>query len=71
MKYAMNNFIYTVGVFYLPLYDKAVEIVKGVGPVEVRAARLQTKTCKVLVNNYLMINKFYNGQRRLAVKHLG
>lgn len=34
-KYAMNNFIYTVAVSYLPLHDKAVDIAKEVGPVEV------------------------------------
>ncbi|TBL80832.1 DNA alkylation repair protein [Paenibacillus thalictri] len=34
-KYSMNNFIYTVGVSYLPLHNKAVEIAKEVGAVEV------------------------------------
>jgi hypothetical protein len=32
----MNNFIYTVGVSYLPLHDKAVETAKAVGPVEIK-----------------------------------
>ncbi|WP_054026544.1 DNA alkylation repair protein [Bacillus sp. FJAT-28004] len=35
-KYAMNNFIYTVGVSYVRLHDTAVEIAKAVGPVEVK-----------------------------------
>ncbi|MFP7732247.1 DNA alkylation repair protein [Priestia aryabhattai] len=35
-KSAMNNFIYTVGISYLPLHDKAIEIAKAVGPVEVK-----------------------------------
>ncbi|ANX13644.1 DNA alkylation repair protein [Fictibacillus arsenicus] len=35
-KSAMNNFIYTVGVSYLPLHDKAVETAKAVGPVEIK-----------------------------------
>ncbi|MEK4759587.1 DNA alkylation repair protein [Viridibacillus sp. FSL E2-0187] len=35
-KSAMNNFLYTVGVSYLPLHEKAVEIAKAVGPVEVK-----------------------------------
>jgi 3-methyladenine DNA glycosylase AlkD len=35
-KSAMNNFIYTVGLSYLPLHDKAVETAKAVGPVEIR-----------------------------------
>lgn len=35
-KASMNNFIYTVGISYLPLHDKAVEIAKAVGPVEIK-----------------------------------
>jgi 3-methyladenine DNA glycosylase AlkD len=35
-KSAMNNFIYTVGISYLPLHEKAVETAKSVGPVEIK-----------------------------------
>lgn len=35
-KSSMNNFIYTVGISYLPSHDKAVEIAKAVGPVEIK-----------------------------------
>lgn len=35
-KYAMNNFICTVAVSYVPLHDKAVETATAVGPVEVK-----------------------------------
>ncbi|MGB3568805.1 MAG: DNA alkylation repair protein, partial [Priestia megaterium] len=35
-KSAMNNFIYTVGVSYLPLHEKALETARAVGPVEVK-----------------------------------
>lgn len=35
-KSAMNNFIYTVGISYLPLHEKAVEIANEVGTVEVK-----------------------------------
>ncbi|MCR8657527.1 DNA alkylation repair protein [Paenibacillus endoradicis] len=35
-KYAMNNFIYTVGVSYVPLHNMAVETAKVVGPVAVK-----------------------------------
>ncbi|MBP1994232.1 DNA alkylation repair protein [Paenibacillus eucommiae] len=38
-KYSMNNFIYTVGVSYLPLHDKAVETAKAVGPVDVNRGK--------------------------------
>jgi 3-methyladenine DNA glycosylase AlkD len=35
-KSAMNNFIYTVAISYLPLHDKAVETAEAVGPVEIK-----------------------------------
>ncbi|BAQ09099.1 DNA alkylation repair enzyme [Bacillus sp. OxB-1] len=35
-KSAMNNFLYTVGISYVPLHDKAVETAKEVGTVEVK-----------------------------------
>jgi 3-methyladenine DNA glycosylase AlkD len=35
-KSAMNNFIYTVGISYLPLHNKAFETAKTVGPVEIK-----------------------------------
>lgn len=42
-KSAMNNFIYTVGISYLPLHDKAVETAKAVGPVEVRRGKTTSR----------------------------
>ncbi|GAA0344817.1 DNA alkylation repair protein [Bacillus carboniphilus] len=35
-KSSMNNFLYTVGVSYLPLHDEAIETAKEVGIVEVK-----------------------------------
>lgn len=35
-KSAMNSFIYTVGVSYMPLHAQAVEIAKAIGPVEMK-----------------------------------
>ncbi|KAA0547113.1 DNA alkylation repair protein [Bacillus sp. BGMRC 2118] len=35
-KSAMNSFIYTVGISYVPLHEKAMEIAKAVGPVEIK-----------------------------------
>ncbi|WP_226526890.1 DNA alkylation repair protein [Metabacillus niabensis] len=35
-KSAMNNFMYTVAVSYLPLHEKAVQTAKAVGPVEIK-----------------------------------
>ncbi|WP_054022921.1 DNA alkylation repair protein [Bacillus sp. FJAT-28004] len=42
-KYAMNSYLYTVGVSYLPLHDKAVETAKAVGPVEVKRDKTKSK----------------------------
>lgn len=35
-KSAMNNFLYTVGISYVPLHEKAVETAKAVGIVEMK-----------------------------------
>ncbi|MCV9885542.1 DNA alkylation repair protein [Metabacillus halosaccharovorans] len=35
-KSAMNNFIYTVAVSYLPLHEKGVQTANAVGPVEIK-----------------------------------
>ncbi|WP_462410585.1 DNA alkylation repair protein [Neobacillus sp. Marseille-QA0830] len=35
-KSAMNNFIYTAAISYVPLHEKAVETAKAMGPVEIR-----------------------------------
>lgn len=35
-KSAMNNFIQTVGISYAPLHERAVEIAKAIGPVEIK-----------------------------------
>ena len=45
-KSAMNNFIYTVGISYLPLHDKAVETAKAVGPVEMKRGKKKAVFCK-------------------------
>jgi len=35
-KYAMYNFVTTVGVSYIPLHEKAFSVAKAIGTVEVR-----------------------------------
>ncbi|MEG0380113.1 MAG: DNA alkylation repair protein [Kurthia sp.] len=35
-KSAMNNFLYTTGLSYVPLHEKALEIAQAVGPVEIK-----------------------------------
>jgi 3-methyladenine DNA glycosylase AlkD len=38
-KSSMNNFLYTVGISYLPLHEKAVETAREVGIVEVKRGK--------------------------------
>ncbi|AWP29289.1 DNA alkylation repair protein [Paenibacillus glucanolyticus] len=42
-KSAMNTFIYTVAISYLPLHDKAVKIAEAIGPVEINRDKGKSK----------------------------
>ncbi|EFM10692.1 protein of unknown function DUF1061 [Paenibacillus curdlanolyticus YK9] len=66
-KYAINNFIYTVGVNYVPLHDKAVETAKAVGPVEVGA---DAKTRKLLSASDNIQKAIDRGQIGFKRKHV-
>ncbi|CAN7524238.1 DNA alkylation repair protein [Paenibacillus sp. LjRoot153] len=66
-KYAMNSFIYTVGVSYTPLHDKAIETAKAVGPVEV----IQDKTkSKFLLASETIQKAVDKGQIGFKRKHV-
>nr|WP_106782859.1 DNA alkylation repair protein [Lysinibacillus timonensis] len=52
-KSAMNNYIYTVGTSYVPLHDKAIEIAKSVGPVEMKRDNKKSS----ILNAYESIQK--------------
>lgn len=52
-KSAMNNFLYTVGISYLPLNEKAVETTMAVGIVEVKRDKKKSS----LLNAYESIQK--------------
>lgn len=39
VKSAMNNFVYTVAISYVPLHDKAVENAKEIGSVEIKKGK--------------------------------
>ncbi|MGN7399990.1 DNA alkylation repair protein [Cytobacillus praedii] len=52
-KSAMNNFLYTVGISYLPLHDKAAETAKEVGTVEVKRDKKKSS----FLNAYESIQK--------------
>ncbi|SFC59466.1 DNA alkylation repair enzyme [Bacillus sp. 491mf] len=52
-KSAMNNFLYTVGISYLPLHEKAVESAKEIGTVEVKRDKKKSS----FLNAYESIHK--------------
>lgn len=52
-KSAMNNFVYTAGISYEPLHEKALEVAKAIGPVEIK--RVNKKSS--IVNSYESIQK--------------
>ncbi|KAB7707096.1 DNA alkylation repair protein [Bacillus aerolatus] len=55
-KSAMNNFLYTVGISYLPLHEKAIETAKEVGTVEVKRDKKKSS----FLNAYESIQKEIN-----------
>ncbi|MFF0829419.1 DNA alkylation repair protein [Brevibacillus sp. NPDC003359] len=67
-KYAMNNFIYTVGTSYSPLHDKAVEIAKAVGPVEVQKDKAKSKFLNAFDNIQKAVSKGQLGFKRKHVR---
>ncbi|CAN7445553.1 DNA alkylation repair protein [Peribacillus frigoritolerans] len=62
-KSAMNNFLSTVGISYLPLHEKAVETAKAIGNVEVKQDKKKTS----FLNAYESIQKEV-GRGRLGFK---
>lgn len=67
-KYAMNNLIYTVGVSYLPLHDKAVETAKAVGPVEVKQNKGKSSFLLAAENIQKAVDKNQLGFKRKHVR---
>lgn len=67
-KYSMNNFVYTVGVSYLPLHDKAASIAKEVGPVEVNRGTAKSKFLNASVNIQKAVDKGQLGFKRKYVR---
>jgi len=66
-RYAMNNFIYTVGVSYKPLHELAVKIAQEVGPVEVDKDK---KKSKFLVASDRIQQAIDKGQIGFKRKHV-
>ncbi|MEH7255546.1 DNA alkylation repair protein [Neobacillus niacini] len=67
-KSAMNNFIYTVGISYLPLHDKAVETAKAVGPVEMKRGKKKSSILHAAENIQKEIDRGKLGFKRKYVR---
>ncbi|SDN34862.1 DNA alkylation repair protein [Bacillus sp. OK048] len=67
-KSAMNNFIYTVGISYLPLHDKAVETAKAVGPVEMKRGKKKSSILHASENIQKEIDRGKLGFKRKYVR---
>lgn len=67
-KSAMNNFLYTVGISFLPLHDKAVETAKAVGPVEIRRDKKKNSILLASENIQKEIEKGRIGFKRKYVR---
>jgi 3-methyladenine DNA glycosylase AlkD len=67
-KSAMNNFLYTVGVSYLPLHEKAVETAKEVGTVEMKRDNKKSTFLNASENIQKDIDKGRIGFKRKYVR---
>ena len=64
----MNNFIYTMGVSYLPLHDKAVKTAQAIGQVEVKRDKTKSKFLLASENIQKALEKGQFGFKRKFVR---
>lgn len=67
-KYAMNQFIYTVGISFSPLHKQAVETAKRVGPVEVKRDKKKTSILQASETIQKAVEKGQLGFKRKYVR---
>jgi 3-methyladenine DNA glycosylase AlkD len=67
-KVAMNLFIYTVAISYLPLHEKAVETAKAVGPVGIKKDKKKSSFLNALENIQKEIDRGRLGFKRKYVR---
>jgi 3-methyladenine DNA glycosylase AlkD len=67
-KSAMNNFLYTVGISYLPLHEKAVETAKAVGPVEMKRDKKKSSILQASENIQKELDRGKIGFKRKYVR---
>ncbi len=67
-KSAMNNFLYTVAISYVPLNEKAVETAKEVGPVELKKDNKKSSFLQAYENIQKDMDKGRLGFKRRYVR---
>ncbi len=67
-KSAMNNFLYTVAISYVPLHDRAVETAKAVGPVEMKRDQKKNTTLHAYENIQKDVERGRVGFKRKYVR---
>jgi 3-methyladenine DNA glycosylase AlkD len=67
-KSAMNNFIFTVAISYVPLHDKALETAKAVGPVEIKRDKKKSSILLASENIQKEIDRGRIGFKRKYVR---
>ncbi|MBN3554276.1 DNA alkylation repair protein [Fictibacillus nanhaiensis] len=67
-KASMNNFVYTVGVSYIPLHEQAVETAKAIGPVEMNQDEKKTKYLLAAENIQKAVDRGQVGFKRKYVR---
>jgi 3-methyladenine DNA glycosylase AlkD len=67
-KSAMNNFIYTVGISFIPLHDEAVETAMAVGPVEIKRDKKKSSILLASENIQKEIDRGKLGFKRKYVR---
>ncbi|MED4889661.1 DNA alkylation repair protein [Lysinibacillus fusiformis] len=67
-KSAMNNFLYTVAISYVPLHEKAVATAQTVGPVEMKRDNKKSTTLNAYENIQKELNRGKLGFKRKYVR---
>ncbi|MFP7298291.1 DNA alkylation repair protein [Neobacillus niacini] len=67
-KSAMNNFVYTVAISYLPLHEKAIETAKAIGPVEMNRGKKKPSILRASENIQKELDRGKLGFKRKYVR---
>lgn len=67
-KYAMNNFVTTVGVSYIPLHEKAVSVANNIGTVDVFRGKTKCSVPVAAVEIQKVVDKGRLGFKRKNVR---